>query len=150
MNPRGWSTVRVVLRRFRPSWRSVLALASGITSLVACLELKLGTGLAVVLAMFTAALVFSLVARRDIAPAPREPLRQPVQRRRVDVRAGHEVLAMRDIGGSAFGGDFIPAGTRGVVTGTSWGNVDVTFRVDGVFGGHVSRTRVPTDDVRRI
>lgn len=37
-----------------------------------------------------------------------------------------------------------------MVTGTSWGTVDVTFRVDGVFGGHVSRISVRADDVRRV
>lgn len=117
--------------------------------LLVLIELDLGTGLAIVLALFTAAFVFSLIARRDVAPSPRRAAARP-KARPATVRAGHEVIAVRDIGGGAFGGDFIPQGTRGVVTGTSWGNVDVTFDVAGVFGGHQSRVRVSAEQLRRI
>ncbi|NKQ59034.1 hypothetical protein HFP15_39950 [Amycolatopsis sp. K13G38] len=134
-----------MVRGFRPSWRLVLALVTGLAVLLVGLDLHLGVFLTLVLAVVAAALVGAYSGRRPGAPQARRRRREP---ERPQLRAGHEVITVRDLGG-AFS-EHVPAGTRGVITAAGWDGLHASFTIYGPLGSRQARCRVGPDDVRRI
>lgn len=130
----------------RPSWRLVLAVVTGLAVVLVGLDLGLGVFLTLVLAVVAAALVGTYVSRRRPgASQTRRPRREP---ERPQLRAGHEVITVRDLGG-AFS-EHVPAGTRGVITTSGWDGMHASFTIYGPLGTRQARCRVGPDDVRRI
>ncbi len=135
-----------MVRGFRPSWRLVLAAVTGLAVVLVGLDLGLGVFLTLMLAVVAAALVGAYVSGRR--PAVGQARRPHRALERPQLRAGHEVITVRDLGG-AFS-EHVPAGTRGVITATGWDGLHASFTIYGPLGTRQARCRVGPDDVRRI
>lgn len=137
-----------MVRGFRPSLGMVLAVVAGLIVLLVGLDLGLGVFLTLMLAVVAAALVGAYFStRRQQAPRAQRPGRAPTPPR-PQLRAGHEVITVRDLGGAL--SEHVPAGTRGVITAAGWDGLHASFTIYGAMGTRQARCRVRPDDVRRV
>ncbi|WP_329073478.1 hypothetical protein [Amycolatopsis sp. NBC_01480] len=133
-------------RRSLPDWRVLFAGACALGVFVVCQGLNFGFFVSVFLAVLGAAFVYAGVRARG-------PARPSVGRGRgpaplPQIAAGHEVMTVRNLGGGF--SEFVPQGSRGVVTGTGWGKVTVSFTIYSPLGTRQVQVQANPDDVRRI
>lgn len=135
-----------MVRSFRPGWRLVLAVVTGLAVLLVGLDLGLGVLLTLVVAGAAVALVGAYFSARR--PAPSLAQRRHPTRQRPQLQAGQEVITVRNLDGPF--SEHVPAGTRGVITAARWDGVHASFTIYGPLGTRQAHCRVGADDVRRL
>lgn len=129
-----------------PDWRVLLAAACALAVFLVGLDLDLGFVVSLFLAVLGGAFMYAGVRARGparpVASRERRPAPLP------QIATGHEVMLVRDIGGGF--SEYVPRGSRGVVTGTGWGKVTVSFTIHAALGTRQVQVQVGLDDVRRV
>jgi hypothetical protein len=133
-------------RRSLPDWRVLFAAACALGVFVVGQGVNFGFVVSLFLAVLGGAFAYAGVR-------PRGPARPSVGRGRGPaplprIAAGHEVMTVRNLGGAL--SEFVPQGSRGMVVGTGWGKVTVSFTIYSPLGTRQVQVQVSPDDVRRI